>query len=104
MKARLAPILAIAAMVASGCTKQTERVFIEGELALLEAPYPLDWPRGAPKPNRLIRRLHDENVEVLDTFADKDFLVSKIRTSDGVEGYVVCCSRGMPFEQFPARK
>ncbi|MCC8364083.1 hypothetical protein LK996_13475 [Lysobacter sp. A6] len=98
---RLAWIAVLASVVTLGCARERERVFIEGELALLEEPYPMGYPSSRPMPNRLIRKLHDEEVEVLDTFTDKEFLVSEVRTREGVEGYVVCCSTGVPFEQFP---
>jgi hypothetical protein len=101
MRASTLSTAILVVVLSTGCAREAERVFIEGDMALVEKPYPLGYPSAKPLPNRLIRKLHDEEVEVLRTFADKDFLVSEVRTREGVEGYVVCCSTGVPFEQFP---
>jgi hypothetical protein len=101
MRATTIAMAVLVAGLAAGCVGEPERVFIEGDMALVEKPYPLGYPSAKPLPNRLVRKLHDEEVEVLRTFADKGFLVSEVRTREGIEGYVVCCSTGVPFEQFP---
>lgn len=76
-------------LLLGACSKRHQELMVTGDAALLENPYPMNYPSTAPKPNKRIRLLKNEAVILLDERIEKDYLVYKVRTIDGVEGYVL---------------
>lgn len=72
-----------------GCAKKHESLLVQGEAQLLENPYPMGYPSSDPKPNKSIKLLKNERVVIIDEHIDKDYLVYKVRTLDGLEGYLL---------------
>ena len=79
----------LSAVLATGCSPSQKALVVNGEVDLLQRPYPLNYPSSAPMPNRVIETLKSERVQVLATTVDKDFMVYEVRTSDGQIGYVI---------------
>jgi hypothetical protein len=84
---RLATVAVLLSALA--CAGPSEHLQISTEVPLLEQPYPLDYPSTRTKPNKALRLLNNERVVVISERVDKDFLVYKVRTEDGLEGYVL---------------
>lgn len=74
-----------------GCA-QDNVLMIEGASELLEAPYPMNYPSSSPKPNRVLRVVKDQEVYILQEQSEKDYLVYKVRTNSGEEGFIVARS------------
>jgi hypothetical protein len=76
-------VLAAVGCSGSGCLEITETV------PLLEAPYPLDYPSTSPRPNRKLRDVEKGRFDLLDRVLGKDYLVYRVRLTDGTVGYLV---------------
>lgn len=87
--AKFAWLAVIAALVVSaGCARAVLQVDANGT-ELLRKPYPLNYPSSAPQPNRVLRELKNERVQITSTTVEKDFLVYQVETADGSVGYVI---------------
>jgi hypothetical protein len=85
MKRIFIGVTLVAGAIVSGCSHG--RTLIVQRADLLEKPYPLAYPGvGA---NRVLARLVDTNVCVLDDSYGKDFHVYRVRTATGQTGFVV---------------
>jgi len=80
----LACLLAITA-----CCHRTQACLIAREdLAVVESPFPIDYPSSNPLPNRVLRVVPTASrIEVIDRVVGKDYLMYKIRDTAGL-GYV----------------
>lgn len=84
-----AGILFLAIFFGQGCSQKNEILVIDGEVDLLEAPYPMNYPSTAPKPNRVLKILNSQDVLILEERYEKDYLVYKVKTNNGEEGFVI---------------
>lgn len=68
---------------------EPSRVLVVDSGQLLEKPYPLNYPSSKPLPNRVLSELADTRVCILGSRIGKDFQVFRVRTLQGLTGYLV---------------
>ena len=72
-----------------GC-EDAKLMIINNSTEVLENPYPMKYPSTKPLPNKVIGVLHRaDKVKILSQEFGKDYLVYKIRLTDGSIGYVI---------------
>ena len=81
--------MCLAATVLLFACSQEEVLVIDGSSALLEAPYPMNYPSSAPKPNKVLRMVSNEEARILQERAEKDYLVYKVKMDSGEEGFIL---------------
>jgi len=84
----LAVMAAFALLLGFACS--TSSLVVDDAVAVLEKPYPPDYPSTNPVPNTVIATLEKgQRVKVKGTGYGKDFMYFKVRTANGATGYVI---------------
>jgi hypothetical protein len=73
-----------------GFACSTSSLVVDDTVAVLEKPYPLDYPSTDPVPNAVIATLaKGKRVKVKGTGYGKDFMYYEVALPDGRRGYVI---------------
>lgn len=83
-------IYLLSALLLSGCGKEEGCVLhINGSAEILDKAYPNGYPSMHPKNNAAMTIFENGRFEVIDKIIGKDYMMYKVETESGKEGYIV---------------